>query len=111
MLNYYAEAIVSVSFGQAGLAVLQSLAYGVPFITKRNAISGGEKTNIKDGFNGYFCEDNSEPLSQKILELCNDIQKARVLGQNAYNYYNEYCTIENMVQVFRDAIESARFIK
>lgn len=38
LVKYYKNAICSVSYGQAGLAVLQSMGYGVPFITKENAI-------------------------------------------------------------------------
>jgi glycosyltransferase involved in cell wall biosynthesis len=106
--DYYREAIVSVSFGQAGLTVLQSLGYGVPFMTKINAISGGEKTNIQHGHNGIFCEDSINSLTTYIIELCNNRNYARVLGKNAYNYYQAYCTMNNMAQGFKDAIENTR---
>ena len=109
--NYYKESIVSVSFGQAGLSVLQSLGYGVPFLTKHNAISGGEKTNIKNNINSIFCEDNIESLEKQLVYLCNNIVDARKLGENAYNYYSEFCTIENMAQGFIDAIENTRYAK
>jgi glycosyltransferase involved in cell wall biosynthesis len=109
--DYYKKAIVSVSFGQAGLSVLQSLGYGVPFLTKRNAISGGEKTNIKHKENGLFCDDSIESLEENLIAVCTDIDYARELGKNAYNYYSEFCTIENMVQGFRDAIENTRLAK
>ena len=105
LMDYYKKAIVSVSFGQAGLTVLQSLGYGVPFITKRNAISGGEKSNIKHAYNGFFCEDKQSSLSGYLTLLCNDIEYARVIGKNAFHYYTKYCTMKNMVQGFRDAIE------
>lgn len=106
--EYYKESIISVSFGQAGLSVLQSLAYGVPFLTKVNAISGGEKTNIIDGLNGLFCEDSIESLTKILKNVCLDIDLARELGKNAYSYYSKYCTIENMVQGFKDAIDETR---
>ena len=106
--TYYAESIVSVSFGQAGLSVLQSLGYGVPFLTKKNAISGGEKTNIKDGLTGIFCDDNPVSLEKSLLTFCSDLTYARKLGENAYNYYSRFCTIENMAQGFSDAIENTR---
>ncbi len=109
--DIYKESIISVSFGQAGLSVLQSLGFGVPFLTKANAISGGEKTNIKDGVNGLICEDKQESLEESLVHVCNDIEFARNLGKNAYEYYSEYCTIENMVQGFRDAIENTRLAK
>lgn len=109
--NYYKEAIVSVSFGQAGLSVLQSLGYGVPFLTKVNAISGGEKTNIKHRKNGLFCDDNISSLEKNLIEVCNNIDFARKLGENAYSYYSSFCTIENMCQGFLDAIEETCLAK
>lgn len=107
----YKNAIVSVSFGQAGLTVLQSLGYGVPFLTKKNAISGGEITNIKNNYNGILCEDNIKSLEDNLIKLCSDIPLARKLGENAFNYYLRYCTIENMAQGFIDAIEDTRVAK
>ena len=104
--NYYLESILSVSFGQAGLTVLQSLGYGVPFLTKTNAISGGEKTNIRDKENSLFCEDSIESLESLLIETCNDIKSAKEMGKKAYEYYSKFCTIENMCQGFVDAIEN-----
>lgn len=103
--GYYKEAIVSVSFGQAGLAVLQSMGYGVPFLTKTKAISGGEKSNIKTGYNSVFCDDNQKSLESSLISICNDIEYSRKLGKCAYEYYEKYCTIRNMTQGFIDAIE------
>jgi len=105
--EFYKRAIVSVSYGQAGLGVLQSFAYGVPYITKQNAISGGEKTNIMDGVNGFIHLHNQKGLEGKLLLLCSDLAMAKALGQNAFNYYSEHCTIDNMVEGFRAAIEGA----
>ena len=107
----YKSAIASVSYGQAGLSVLQSLGYGVPFITKKNAISGGEITNIINEYNGFLCEDNIKSLENSLLRICMDIPFARKLGKNAYYYYKNYCTMENMAQGFIDAIENTRLSK
>lgn len=109
--GYYKEAIIAVSFGQAGLSVLQSLGFGVPFITKINAISGGEKSNIKNGINGFFSEDSQTSLENTLIKICNNIELAREMGKNAYEYYSKYCTMENMVQGFVDAIEDTRLAK
>ncbi len=105
LVDFYREAIVSVSFGQAGLSVLQSMGYGVPFLTKKNAISGGEKTNIINGINGVFCEDTVDSLQEKLLELCSDINYAKSLGKNAYDYYSNFCTIEHMARGIIEAIK------
>lgn len=104
--NYYGQAIASVSFGQAGLSVLQSLAHGVPFITNRNAISGGELENLQDGFNALLCEENIGSLEEAILRICRDSSFAEYLGTNSVKFYKEYCTIEKMVDGFVGAIEN-----
>lgn len=109
--KYYKEAIVSVSFGQAGLSVLQSMGYGVPFLTKINAISGGEKSNIKAGVNSIFCNDSQGSLEFYLVNLCNNIERSRELGSCAYDYYEKYCTIQNMAQGFIDAIEGQNLSK
>lgn len=106
LIEYYKKALVHVSYGQAGLSVLQSFGFGVPFITKINAISGGEKTNIINGYNGYLCEENEESLVHLLQTLSNNQNLARKLGENAYEYYTEKCTIRNMANGFINAIES-----
>lgn len=102
---YYREAIASISYGQAGLTVLQSMAFGVPFVTTENAISGGEKYNIQSGLNGLLCADNIDSLESSMLDLACNLDFARSLGENAYNYYSEHCTIEQMANGFLMALE------
>lgn len=98
----YQEAIFSVSYGQAGLSVLQSLGFGVPYVTSENAISGGEISNIKHGENGFFCSD-LQSLKRVMISLASDIDLARELGKNAFEYYSLNCSVENMVDGFLDA--------
>jgi glycosyltransferase involved in cell wall biosynthesis len=106
--EYYSKALCSVSFGQAGLSVLQSLGFGVPFVTKVNAITGGEIVNVKHMGNGILCEDSLDSLQTWLLKLMNEPILARKLGAAAYEYYTNYCTIENMAQGFIDSIERTR---
>lgn len=106
--DYYKQAIISVSLGQAGLSILQSFGFGVPFMTLVNSISGGEKYNIINGKNGILCEENICSIVTELKKVCNDIDYARRLGENAYQYYDTYCTIQNMAQGFKDAIEGTR---
>jgi glycosyltransferase involved in cell wall biosynthesis len=103
--TFYSEAIASISFGQAGLAVLQSMAYGVPFVTKENAISGGEKSNILTGYNSVFCDDDPNSLESVMIRLVREPTWARQLGEQAYNYYSQHCTIDNMINGFLQALE------
>ena len=102
--NFYKRAICSVSYGQAGLAVLQSLGYGVPFITKENAVSGGEITNIEHGKNGFICDNNKSSLAGYIEQLCNDLELSKKMGEKAYEHYTNHCTIENMANNFAKVI-------
>jgi len=101
--TYYQEAIFAVSYGQAGLSVLQSLGFGVPYITSTNAISGGEVSNIQHGTNGYFCDDLNS-FKSYMLSLITDVEHARRMGINAYEYYSVNCTVDNMVNGFMKAL-------
>jgi glycosyltransferase involved in cell wall biosynthesis len=109
--QHYKEAIISVSFGQAGLSVLQCFGFGVPFLTKKNAVTGGEITNIKNGLNGILCEDSITSLENSLIQICNNVDHAKELGKNAFQYYSDFCTMENMTQGFRDAIENTHLSK
>lgn len=106
LARYYAEAIASVSFGQAGLAVLQSMAFGVPFVTKKHAISGGEIHNISHGETGLFCDDSQDSLESCLVRLVSDLPFARKLGENAFYYYSTECDVESMAGGFIEAINA-----
>jgi glycosyltransferase involved in cell wall biosynthesis len=103
--EYYKNAIISISFGQAGLSVLQSFAYGVAFLTKKNAISGGEITNIIHNKTGILCEDNIKSLEDNLIYLCNNKAYSKELGKNAYEYYQNNATMREMVNNFIKMIE------
>lgn len=105
---FYRRAIVSVSLKQAGLSVLQSMGFGVPFMTTRECVSGGENLNIVQGVNGVICDLRPDAIGSELVRLCNDISFARTLGKNAYSHYIQYCTIQNYARGFYDAIEGER---
>jgi glycosyltransferase involved in cell wall biosynthesis len=103
--SYYRIAIASVSFGQAGLAVLQSMAHGVPFVATQNAISSGESENIIDGKTGILCEESPLALEQALRGLLKDPDRARRMGAAAYDHFSRTATLENMVARFKEAID------
>jgi len=102
---FYSNAIASFSFGQAGLSVLQSLGHGVPFITCRKAVSGGEIENIRHNYNGILCDNDIEGLKTAFVKVCTDCDFVSQLGLNAKEHYHKYCDEYNMVNGFRSAIE------
>lgn len=108
LVPYYARAFVSVSLNQAGLAVLQSMGHGVPFLTIHNSLSGGETLNIIDGVNGFVVDDHNDAISAALQSLACDPALAARMGAAARKHYLRYATIENYAQGFFDAIEGTR---
>ena len=108
--GYYSRALASVSFGQAGLSALQSLGHGVPFITMRDAISGGEIENIKNDETGILCDQTEEALTEAFVRICNDREFADRLGMSALEYYSQRCTVECMAKGFIGAVENEQLI-
>jgi glycosyltransferase involved in cell wall biosynthesis len=105
---YYARALVSVSLSQAGLSVLQSMGHGVPFLTIRDSLSGGETLNIADGVNGFVVDDSNTAISAAFEALAGDPAVSAKMGAAARKHYQRYATIENYAQGFFDAIEGTR---
>ena len=104
--KYYEESIVSISYGQAGLTVLQSFGFSRPFITSKYSVSGGEKSNIIHGFNGFFV--NSQNDLQDLLKYL--IERTDVLlemGKNAKNTYDKQCSFHDYIYKFKNLIELA----
>jgi len=105
LISYFKETIVTANFGQAGLTILHTFGNGVPFLTQKNAITGGEIYNIINNKNGLLSDDNIDSFQKKLLKLCLNTDYARKLGKGAYEHYTKNCTIENMANGFIKAIE------
>lgn len=109
--EFYSKAICEVSPMQAGLSVLQSLGFGVPFITHKNAITGAEIYNVIDEFNGFLFDSQKKQLDDIILNLCQNEKLINEMSNNAIKYYNSFCTNENMVNGFIDSINLSKTTK
>ncbi len=101
---YFKKAVACISPTQAGLSVLESFGYGVPFITMNDSITGGERLNILDGFNGILLNKLSE-IKKVIIDISNDRDKYIKMGENAKNYYNNRTKPVDMAKGLLDAIE------
>ena len=102
----FAKAIVTVSPRQAGLSVLKSMAFGVPFVTLENAITGGEIFNIENGRTGVILKDESE-LKDLILDCSARKEHYIAMGAAAREFYYNNRTMAMSVKAFDDAIRYA----
>ena len=100
--TYFSKALVCISPGQAGLGVLTSMANSVPFVTRRDAITGGEIFNINSS-NGVIY-DSSDDLINLICDISDNRSKYVNMGKNARNYYMNYRLPEHMVNSIIDSI-------
>lgn len=89
----YNQAVASVSVGQAGLAVVQSIGFGVPFITRKDAITGGEIYGVVPNKTGYFLSGakNEEAMIHELTETLCDAWYNR---KNKEYYANIRCWYE-----------------
>ncbi|MDT3322092.1 glycosyltransferase family 4 protein [Shewanella sp. SP1S2-4] len=85
---YFERAIFAVSPQQAGLSVLTSMSYGVPFVTCKDANTGGEILNIINGFNGYLL-DSTDDFVELFSEASSKLEVFKAMGVQAFDYYRE----------------------
>ena len=102
--EYFAKAFLCISPDQAGLSVLKSMGYGVPFVTHKDSITGGEIFNIKNRENGILLDSFDE--IENILTDCTVNPGVYLdMGVEAKKHYDTYRTVDHMVSGFVDAVE------
>lgn len=99
LLPIMQRSIVCISPGQAGLSVQKCFSYGVGFITTYNAITGGEISSIIENVNGDFYDGSSNGLSALMLKYL-DLEYAKKISNNAYDFYNRFRNEEIWVNGF-----------
>lgn len=102
--KYFAKSIACISPLQAGLSVLESMGYGVPFITTRDAITGGELFNIHNGIDGVTMESVDE-LNGLVADIFDNRQKYLDYGIKAKEFYDNYRKPEDMAEGLWKAIQ------
>lgn len=101
----FRSSVACISPNQAGLSVLSSMAYGCVFITRKDAITGGEVFNIEDNETGVFYDGTKEGLKEKILFACTDTEKMKTISKKAFKHYRENRTPEQMANAIINAVE------
>lgn len=102
--EWFSHAIAYVSPGHVGLGVLHSFACGVPVITCSGRLHSVEISNCKTENSmvvPYTVEDVEKAMSKLYTDT--DLQKQK--AQAALKYYNDYCTIDKMVDGIDDALK------
>ena len=102
--EYFKKAQLCISMKQAGLSVLEAFSYGIPFVTMKNATTGGERFNIIHNKTGFLVDSEADltdllHYAQKNPELISEV------GSNAYRLYTEERTMEKMGRVFEQEID------
>ena len=101
---YFARALACISPNQAGLSVLMSMGHGVPFITRFDAITGGERLNITHNETGILYK-NEQELVHILCDIPGNGDKYIEMGKKARVFYDKFRQPENMVKGFTDAIK------
>jgi glycosyltransferase involved in cell wall biosynthesis len=99
----FSTSCACISPGQAGLSVLKSFGYGVPFITHKDAITGGERLNIVNKVNGVLFNDYSE-LGGIILDVFINPTLYIEMGAKAKQFYDTERTPVQMADGFLKAV-------
>lgn len=98
----FSKALLCISPTQGGLSVPKSMGYGVPFVTRRDAITGGEIYHITPNVNGIMYE-KDEDLTFILIDCAQNPQKYVDMGIRAKDYYDNHATINHMAQGAMDA--------
>lgn len=103
LASYFLRARACISPNQAGLSVQKSLGYGVPFVTKEDAITGGEIFDVHNGNTGVLYKEDSQ-LADMIMDINNNPNKYLEMGALGKKFYNENRTVDMMAQSTINAI-------
>lgn len=104
--RYFARSFACISPQQAGLSVLESMGYSVPYITTHDAFTGGEIFNIHNGIDGILMNNVSE-LTSIIEDISNNHDKYIEMGIRAKLHYDNHRKPEHMAEGLWKAIEYA----
>lgn len=103
--TYFAASLLCFSPTQAGLSVPKSMGYGVPFVTRKDAITGGELYHIADGENGILYS-RDEELTTIMKDAASCRGKYITMGEKAREYYYAHATVRHMAQGAIDAFNA-----
>lgn len=100
------NALLCISPTQGGLSCPKSMGYGVPFVCRKDAITGGEIYHTTNGVNGIHYNIDKD-LVDILVDAINNPQKYVEMGRKAKSYYDNNATVFHMAQGVIDAFNFA----
>lgn len=79
------------------------MGYGVPYITSKDAYTGGERFNIHNNIDGILMNDLSE-LTSIVKDISDNPNKYIEMGAKAKSYYNANRTPQHMADGLWNAV-------
>ena len=101
---WFSHALAYVSPGHVGLGVLHSFACGVPVITCSGRLHSVEFSNCKPN-NSLVVPYTTEDVEKAMVSLYSNKDLQTAMSKSAYQYYNDHCTIDKMVDGIDDALQ------
>lgn len=102
----FQKSLLCFSPTQAGLSVPKSMGYGVPFVSRKDAITGGELYHITNYENGIIYDEDAD-LHTIMVDAIKNRDKYINMGKRAMEYYYNHATVKHMAQGAINAIEFA----
>ena len=102
--DWFSHALAYVSPGHVGLGVLHSFACGVPVITCSGRLHSVEFSNCKSD-NSLVVPYTVEDVEKAMESLYSNKDLQSAMSKSAYQYYNDYCTIDKMVDGIDNALQ------
>jgi glycosyltransferase involved in cell wall biosynthesis len=103
LAKYFNKSLCLITPNQAGLTVLKALFYGVPVLTSKHAITGGELYNIIDDYNGqlFTSEEEIYPYLKKYM---NNPKYVSHLSSNALLSYESSASYDMQLTSFKTVL-------
>ncbi|WP_430410904.1 glycosyltransferase [Kordia sp.] len=104
LLPIFKRSLACISPGQAGLSVQKCFSYGTPFITTKNAITGGELFCIINKTNGFIYDGSVKALANVMKNIADRTHNIEEISEKAYTFYYNFRTPEVWKNAFINAI-------
>ena len=105
---YFNTSMLSVSPGAVGLALIHSMAYGVPMLVADGEPHGPEFAALDDGVNGLlFPPGDVEALASALIRMSCDTHRLAAMSEAARSTVASRYSLAAMVRAFESAVDYA----